>query len=133
MRATTTPPPWPGRTCSSWIGFATHSSVFSLGNWNSGGMMPMTCLMLSETKNDLPMIAESPPNQECHNRWLMRTTSSLSSGWGSRPSSGWTPSTRYISLVAKAIPMRSTRSGVRRVEVPPPQVNMPSMSREFCR
>ena len=103
----------------------------SLGKWNAGGITPMIWRISPETKYDRPITDESPPNQLCQSWWLITTTSSPSSGTGTRPSIGRTPRVGYMSGVGQAIGMRSTRSGVRSVEVPPPNTKTPSSSFEF--
>ena len=88
----------------------------------------MIRLMLSETKNDFPITDGSRPNQVLQSSSLMTTTSSWSSGTGMRPSYGRTPRVAYMSFDGHAMGMRSTRSCVRKVDVPAPKMKMPSIS-----
>ena len=108
--------PTPGRTWSSRTGFATQSSVRSVGKAKSGGMTPMISFTSSDTKCRWPTTAGLRLNQVVHSVSLMSTTLSSSPGRGSRPSCGRTPNVAYMSFVAHAIPTRSARSGVRSVD-----------------
>jgi hypothetical protein len=66
IRATIGVPRLPARISLSRISPDTQSIVLSSGKWNSFGMTPTTCFILSETKNHLPITDGSRPNQALH-------------------------------------------------------------------
>jgi hypothetical protein len=121
-------PSWPGRISLGRTSVAAQSRVSSPGKPKPGGMTPMICFMLSETKYHLPTTDRSRPNQSCQSLSLINATRLPSSGTGTRPSCGRTPRVLYISRDGHAIRIRSTRSAVRNVDVPPPKTKSRSTS-----
>jgi hypothetical protein len=130
MRAMIGIPIWPGRISLSRTSVAGQINVSSPGKPKPGGMTPMICFMLSETKYHFPMTDGSRPNQSCQSLSLITATRLPSSSTGRRPSRGRTPRVAYMSMDGHAIRMRSTRSSTRNVDVPPPKMNSRSMSFE---